>query len=303
MTALELPSPPLAGARRRPAVLRALAWAEARRTLRNPVLWIGAGLSVAMVWTTAPEAGEWPGASYEQMMLTSVPLMFAISVVVAVSFHRERVPLAPAAPVGEGGRTLARLLAAVPLVVLATVFTVAVAVRERRLGGLWLGTEPGRTTDALHTAGELAQNVALALVAVAVGAALGRRLSRLVSVVPLLFVLWFLVSVYWLFGDRRVTPFSLLQVQPVRVEVGPASADPLTFPTDWLLEGPGDYSSVWARVFVSDALGWWHVVWLLGVAAVVLGAAVPRGPARRALLLAGPVVAAVGVVGQVVVIP
>ena len=285
------------------AVLWALAGLEARRMLRHPLLWIGVALSGAMVWTTAPEPGEWAGAAYEQMMLVSLPLMFAISVVVATSFHRERVPLAPAVPVEEGRRAVARLIAAAPLVLLAVVFAFAVAVRERQLGGLWLGVEPGRTTEALHTAGELAQHVALALLAVAVGGALGRRASRLVSVVPLLCVLWFLVSVYWLFSDRRVTPFSVLQVQPVDIEVGPGSTDPLTFPAHWLLEGPGDYSTTWSRVFVSDALGWWHAVWLLGLAVTILAAAVPGGRARRRLLLAGPVLAAVGVVAQVLVIP
>lgn len=300
---LELTAAVRPKARRRPAVLGALARAEARRMLRNPVLWIGTALTGAMVWTTVPQPGEWSGASYEQMMLASLPMTFAISVVVAASFHRERVPLAPAAPVGEGGRTAARLLATVPLVVLAGLLTVVVAVRERQLGGLWLGTEPGRTTEALHTAGELAQHVALAFLAVALGAALGRRLSRLVSIVPLLFVTWFLVSVYWLFGDSRVTPFSVLQVQPVRVEAGPGSTDPLTFPAHWLLEGPGDYSTVWSRLFVSNALGWWHVVWLLGLAASALAAAVPAGRHRRGLLLTGPVLAVVGVVAQVLVIP
>lgn len=303
MTTLELTDAVRPGVRGRAAVLRALARAEARRMLRNPVLWIGTGLTGAMVGTTAPEPGEWSGASYEQMMLASLPMMFAISVVVAASFHRERVPLAPTTPVGEGGRTAARLLATVPLVALVGLFTVVVAVRERQLGGLWLGTEPGRTTEALHTTGELAQHLVLALLAIAVGGALGRRLSRLVSVVPLLFVSWFLVSVYWLFSDPGVTPFSVLQVQPVRVEAGPGSTDPLTFPSHWLLEGPGDYSTVWSRLFVSTALGWWHAVWLLGLAATVLAAAVPAGRARRLLLLAGPVLAVIGVVAQVVVIP
>ena len=285
------------------AVLWALAGLEARRMLRHPLLWIGVALSGAMVWTTAPEPGEWAGAAYEQMMLVSLPLMFAISVVVATSFHRERVPLAPAVPVGEDRRTVARLVATVPLVLMVVLFTSAVAVRERRIGGLWLGVEPGRTTEALHTVGELSQHVALAMLAVAVGGALGRRVSRLLSMVPLLCVLWFLVSVYWLFSDPRVTPFSVLQVQPVKVEVGPATTDPLTFPGHWLLEGPGDYSTVWSRVFVSDALGWWHTAWLLGLTVTILAATVPAGRARRLLLLAGPVLAVVGVVAQVRVIP
>lgn len=284
-------------------VVRALALAELRRTIRNPVLWVGAALSVWMVWSVVPEPGEWPGASYEQSAVSVLPLLLVVSLVTAVSFHRERLDVAPDAPFREGGRAIARLVAALPLVGLAVAYAGLLAWRQRDIGGLWLGMEPGRTTEALFTAGELAQPVALAVLAVAVGAALGRRLPHLVSVVPLLFVLWFVVSVYWLFGHEVVTPFSLLQVQPIRVHAGPASADPLGFPAHWLLEGPGEFSDQWARVFVSEALAWWHAVWVLGLSAVVVASAVPAGRARRLLLAGGSVAAAVGLVAQYVVLP
>ena len=284
-------------------VVRALALAELRRTLRNPVLWAGAALSVWMMWSVVPEPGEWPGASYEQIAISVLPLLLVISLVTAVSFHRERLDVAPEAPVREGVRAVARLVAALPLTGLAVAYAALLAWRQRDLGGLWLGMEPGRTTEALFTAGELAQPVALAVLAVAVGAALGRRLPHLVSVVPLLFVLWFVVSVYWLFGHEVVTPFSVLQVQPIRVHAGPASADPLGFPAHWLLEGPGEFSDQWARVFVSNALAWWHAVWLLGLSAVAAAFAVPSGSARRGLVAGGSVVAAVGLVAQYVVLP
>jgi hypothetical protein len=284
-------------------VVRALALGELRRTLRNPVLWVGAALSVWMMWSVVPEPGEWAGASYEEIAVSVLPLLLVVSVVTAVSFHRERLDVAPEAPIREGVRAIARLAAALPLVGLTVAYAGLLAWRQRDLGGLWLGTEPGRTTEALFTAGELAQPVALAVLAVAVGAALGRRLPHLVSVVPLLFVLWFVVSVYWLFGHEVVTPFSILQVQPVRVYAGPASADPLGFPAHWLLEGPGEFSGQWSRVFVSGALAWWHALWLLGLSAVVAASAVPPGRARRLLLAGGSVVAAVGIVAQYVVLP
>jgi hypothetical protein len=284
-------------------VVRALALAELRRTLRNPVLWAGAALSVWMMWSVVPEPGEWAGASYEEIAVSALPFLLVVSLVTAVSFHRERLDVAPEAPVLDGMRAAARLVAALPLVGLAVAYAGLLAWRQRDLGGLWLGMEPGRTTEALFTAGELAQPVALAVLAVAVGATLGRRLPHLVSVVPLLFVLWFVVSVYWLFGHQVVTPFSVLQVQPIRVDAGPASADPLGFPAHWLLEGPGDFSGRWSRVFVSDALAWWHAVWLLGLSAVVVAFAVPPGRARRLLVAGGSVVAAVGVVAQYVVLP
>lgn len=283
-------------------VLAALVWAEARRMLRNPVPWAGLALSVWMAWTVVPEPGEWPGSSYESMLPAAAPLLFGISIAVAVPFHRARHEVAPAAPVGETRRALSRLLAAVPLVIVAAGFAAFVAWRERDLGGLWLGMEPGRTTEALHTVAELSQIAVLGVLAVALGAALGRRVSRVVALVPLLFVLWFVVMVYWLFSHPAVTPFSIIQVQPVHLTIGPAGADPLSFPSDWLLVGYPHTSGGWERQLVSEALAWWHHVWLLGLAMLLLAAAWPR-PGRRLLVVAGAALAVAGAVAQVGVIP
>jgi hypothetical protein len=236
------------------------------------------------------------------MATCAVPLLFAMSVVAAVSFNRERLDVAAEAPVTEVQRCLARWLAALPLLVVAAGYAALLAWRQRDLGGLWLGVEPGRTTQALFTAGELAQPVVLALLAVATGAALGRRLP-LVPVLPLLFVLWFLVAFYWLFGAAAVVPFSILQVQPVRVFAGTPSADPLRFPSQWLLEAPGDYSEQWSRVVVSAGLSWWHAVWLMGLAALWGAVTVPHGRARRGLVAAGSALATIGVVAQYWVLP
>jgi hypothetical protein len=284
------------------AVVRSLARAESRRMLRNPVLWACAALSVWMMWSVVPTPGEWPGASYEEMATCVAPLLFAVSVVVAFSFSRERLEVAPGAPVPEAQRTAGRLAAALPLLLVAAGYAALLAWRQRDLGGLWLGTEPGRTTQALFTTGELAQPVVLALLAVATGAALGRRLP-LVAALPLLFLLWFVVSIYWLFGDAALTPFSILQVQPVRVLAGPPSADPLEFPGHWLLEAPGEFSDQWSRVFVSAALSWSHAAWLLGLSALWGAVVVPRGRGRRRLVTAGSLLAVVGLVAQYWVIP
>ncbi len=283
-------------------VERALVGAEARRMLRNPVPWVCLALTTWMTWTVQPEPGEWPGSSYEGMMPAVAPLLLGISIAVAVPFHRARHDVSPAAPVPEVTRTRARLLAALPFVVVAAAHAAFVAWRERDLGGLWLGMEPGRTTEALHSGAELSQYVALALVAIALGAAVGRRTSRLVAVVPVLFVLWFVASTYWLFGAPGVTPFSVIQVQPVHLAVGPATADPLSFPSDWLLVGAPHTDGGWERQWVSESLAWWHDVWLLGLAALLLGAAWPRR-GRGTLLAAGAVLAVAGVTAQVWVIP
>lgn len=298
-TARPSPAPTAPG---RSRVTRALVATEVRRMLRNPVPWVCLALTTWAMWTVEPERGEWPGASYEGITPAIAPLLFGISVAVAVPFHRARHDVAPAAPVSELERTRARLLAALPFVGIAAAYAGLVAWRERDLGGLWLGIEPGRTTVALHTLAELVQFVALALVAVALGAALGRRMSRLVALVPALFSLWFVVMVYWLFGQEAVTPFSVIQVQPVNITVGPATADPLSFPSDWLLVGPSDSSDGWQRQLVSEALAWWHDVWLLGIAGLLLGLAWPR-QGRRALLVVGAVLAVAGIIGQRMVLP
>lgn len=302
MSAVTADRAPAATVPDRLRTVRALARADARRMARNPVPWLCLAVSAWGMWLVRPEPGEWPASSYESMNPTVVPLLFGISVAVALPFHRARHEVAPAAPVAEAQRMLARLLATTPVLLLTAGFAGLVAWRERSIGGLWIGMEPGHTSEALHTTAELSQYVVLGVVAVALGATLGRRTSRLVAVVPVLFVLWFVVSIYWLFGHQSVTPFSVMQVQPVQLPAGPATADPLSFPSDWLLVGAPHTSGGWGRQWVSEALAWWHDVWLLGLAALLLAAAAPRG-GRRWLLAVGVALAVAGAVGQQVVIP
>ena len=98
--------------------------------------------------------------------------------------------------------------------------------------------------------------MALALLAVAVGAAAGRRLRHRATATLLLFVGWFpFVTVSWAFQGRRVTPFSIVQIQPVSVDVGPVTANPLDFPSRVAaVTQPGEYQDHWARLFVSGQL-------------------------------------------------
>ena len=285
-------------------VVLALAASEVRRAVRMPVLPLGLGVSVWYLWTITPQAEQWSGSAYNELATASAPLLLAVSWVSAVSFHRERVAVGAAAPVGEGLRVAGRMLAAAPLVVLSLAFAVLLGVRERRLGGLTLGEEPGRTAEALHSVPELGQHVALAVLAVALGAALGRRVTSLVLALPVLLVFWFAVAgFYRLFGHRSVTPFSVVQVQPVNVPVGPPTADPLAYPTHWLLQAPGEFQAGWSRLFTSTELAWWHDGWLLGLALVLLAAAVPGGAGRRVLLAVGVLTSAACVVAQMSVIP
>lgn len=298
---LEAPQAPRPASSR--AVVLALARAEARRLLRSPLLWLGVALSLLVAWTSVHSPEDWSGARYQSAPLVVGPLAVMISIVVAGSFHRERVGLAAEAPSGEGRRAAGRLLGALVLVALVALMTAAGAVWVRAQGGFDLGDEPGRTLHAQFTLAEALQPVALALLAVAVGAAAGRRLRHRATAVLLLFVGWFpFVMVGWGFQGRRVTPFSIIQIQPISVPVGPVTANPLDYPASWLLSQPGEYQDHWARLFVSDHLAAGHDLWLLGLSCLFLAVAVPTGR-RTPLLGAGLLLAVAGVVWQYAVIP
>ena len=297
-----------APARTRPvstrSVIVALGVAEARRLLRSPLLWVGLALVAVLAWTTMESPDDWSGARYQSAPILVGPLLVVVSMMVAGSFHRERLGVSAEAPVGEGVRAAGRLAGALVLVAMVALLTVAGGVAARRYGGFDLGDEPGRTLHAQFTLPELLQPVALAVLAVAVGAAAGRRLRHRATATLLLFVGWFpFVTVSWAFQGSRMTPFSILQIQPVSVDVGPVTANPLDFPSAWLLSAPGPYQDHWARLVVSEQLGAWHLVWLLGLTCLFLAVALPRS-GRTALLVAGGAVLAVaGVVMQYLVIP
>ena len=97
-----------------------------------------------------------------------------------------------------------------------------------------------------------------------------------------------------------VTPFSIIQVQPIRLFAGGWGADPTSFPADWRLEAPGLYSDQWSRLFLSESLAWSHNLWLLGLSVRLVSVALPRGNARRWCGVAGGVVAVAGLVGPFV---
>jgi hypothetical protein len=284
-------------------VVAALAAGEARRYLRNPLLWLGVALSGAFLWAAVEQPGDWHGARYQGAPITLGPLFVVISLMVAGSFHRERLGVSAEAPVGEALRATGRLVGALAPVAVVAVLTAAVAIWVRRTGGLDLGDEPGRTLHAQFTLAELLQPVVLALLAVAVGAAAGRRLRHRATATLLLFVGWFpVVTVYWAFQSPGVVPFSIIQTQPVTVAIGPVTANPLDFPASWLLSQPGEYQDHWARQFVSGTLAAGHDVWLLGLACLFLAVALPRH--RRPLLLGpGALLAVVGLALQYAVIP
>ena len=302
MTAL-LPATPDVRAEARPSAGRlvlALARPEARRLLRTPLVWVGLALTVFFTWATMQSPDDWSGARYTVAPVLVGPWLATLSFVVAGSFHRERAGLAADAPVGEVVRSLGRLGGAAVLVLLVAVATVVGGVAARWHGGFDLGDEPGRTLHAHFTWPELLQPVVLAMLAVAVGAAAGRRFAHRATATLALFIGWFpFVMVSWAFQSRAVTPFSILQIQPVSLRVGPVDADPLSFPSTWLLSAPGEYQDHWARLLVSVPLGVGHNLWLLGLTCLFLAVALPRR-LRAMLLGVGSALAIAGVVLQYV---
>jgi hypothetical protein len=303
MTAATAPArvrPPRSG------VVTALARLEARRLVRHPVVALGGLVSVAFgieTFRAGPSDEPWPGAVYTAGPLVPCALVFAIALVVAWTVHRERDAVASEAPTGHDARVAGVLLGTLPLLVAVAVLVAGVALRVSASGGLDLGDEPGRTLDATYTLPELLQGPALAVLAVAMGAAAGRRFRHRATASLALFAVWFpTVFVSWLFQGPGWVPFSVVQVQPVLVEVAPVSADPLTLPTGWLLAAPGDYQAYWGRWFVSSSLAGWHDLWLLGLSALLL-ALVLTGPRRWAMLGAGLATCVVSIVAQYAVIP
>lgn len=285
----------------RSVVLLRLARLEARRLLGMPWLLL-VPLTTALLLRANGDA-EWSGAVYGSAQMVVGPTALAASLVTAMACLRDREPLAQDAPVSVRHRTLARLVAGVPFVVATALVVGVLAVWLRRTGGLDLGDEPGRTLHAQFTLPELLQPVVVIAVAVALGAAVARLVRSRLGTATVLFVIWFVSSLtYWALNGPTVRFFALIQSQPIVVPVGPAGADPLTFPESWLLSVPGQYQDFWGRIVVSPALAAWHDVYLVGLTALLAGAAV-RGRIGRVLVLAGLAVAVVGVVMQRAVHP
>lgn len=283
------------------ATTAALARIEGRRMLRHPAPWLG--LALMAWWTTTFQNDPWTSARYTGIVASFTPLLIGISLASTSVFARELVPVADEAPAGPAQRSVARLLAGLgPVALTAVVVVVGTAVLHAR-GGVDLGDEPGRTLHAHYTFPELLQPVLLACVAVAAGAAAVHVLRRQLAAAIVLVVGWFLVgATYWIFGSGILRWLAPVQPQPLQVRVGPWDADPTTFPSDWLLSAPGEFQDHWARIVVSPAVAAWHDVYLVGLAAVLAGIAVP-GRLRPWLLAGGLVLAGLGVGLQQVVAP
>ena len=284
------------------AGMGALALIEARRMLRHPAPWLGLALSVWFGWDVYAHETTWAAEHYEGLATAVAPLLLGVSLASVSSFAREGTPVAEDAPLDAGQRALARLLGGLALVAVVALFVLGAAVWLRVVGGLELGQEPGRTEHAYYTVPELLEPVLLAAFAVALGAAVVHVVRHRLVAGILLAVYWFLLGTYWLFSVGPLPWLTPLQIQPSNVEVGPASTDPTTFPSDWLLSVPGEFQGEWVRLVVSPALAGWHDVYVVALTMLAVAVAVP-GRWRRPLAVAGLLLAVGAVVMQAVVAP
>ena len=280
--------------------VRQLAWVEGRRMLRHPAPWIGLVLTV--LWARDLGGETWSAERYEGLAVAPTPLLLGISLASLSAFAKERIPVADEAPLGPARRAAARLLGGLPLVGLMLLVVVAGEVWLRLGGGIGLGDEPGHTDHAHFSVPELLQPVLLSALAVAVGATAVHTIRHRLAAAIALFLGWFLLSTYWLFNGAVVRWLTPIQVQPLYVEAGPASTDPTTFPSDWLLLAPSDWQDHWARLVVSPSLAAWHDVYLVALTALAMGAVIP-GRGRRPLLLAGALLGVAAVLLQRMVTP
>jgi hypothetical protein len=280
-----------------------LARIEAGRMLRHPAPWVGILLWLGAEYAVLSSEPEWSSAQYQSLQASAVFLAAGVSIAVAYAAGRDRAGLAEDAPVPAEDRAAARLVGGLALVALVAVAVAAGALWLRWSGGIALGGEPGRTAHAQFSLPELVQPVALSVFAVALGAAATRVLRHPLAASIALFVLWFVAGpAYWTVNGPVLRWFAPLMVQPYNVEVAPATADPLTLPASWLLEGPGPYQPFWARLVIVPELAAWHDLYLVALALLAAAVALP-GRYRRPLLVGGVLLAVVAVLLQARVTP
>jgi hypothetical protein len=301
MTTTTMARPRLATTPRRP--FEALAYIEAVRMLRHPAPWIGIILWVAASYAVLASEPDWSSAQYQGLQASAVFLAAGVSVAAAYAAGRERVGVAEDAPLEAEDRAAARIVGGLGLVALVALVVAAGSLWLRWSGGVALGNEPGRTLHAHFSLPELLQPVALSAFAVAAGAAAVRLLRHPLAASIALFVLWFVAGpAYWTLNGPVLRWFAPVMVQPYNVQVAPATADPLTLPSTWLLEGPGPFQAYWARLVVVPELAAWHDLYLIALALLAAAIALP-GRYRRPLVVLGAVLAVVAVALQSSVTP
>ena len=302
--AIDTAGPPV----RRDAIV-ALARTEARRALRGPAFWLGLAITI---WFGIESTGlDWQGARYSNFAVAFGPLAAGIFVAGVLAGGRDRrsdhlLALAEEAALGSTARAVARMLGLLPIVLFGAALVLAVAIGIRIEGGQWIGDEPGRTDTAVHGIAEILQPILLFVLAAAAGVAAGCTFRRRSPVIIVGVLVWFLLTgAYWVWQWEPMIYAVPIQVQPIEVEIAGNATDPTTFPTDWLLVDPDEphrSGGEWRRTLVHQPLAAGHDVYLVGLGALAAGLAI-RGRTGRRLLVAGLVVAGLGLATQVIVMP
>ena len=279
---------------RPPSVPWAVARLEARRHLRNPVLWLGIATSAYAAWRS--RSIEWNAGPYSAFPVDLVPAAWAVFVLGAVSGGRDHLAGLRPAPVtatatGPDRLAAARLLGLLaPLAVVAALVLGIVAV-SRATGGYTIGERGWSIDDAQLSIPEIAQPILLAALFGALGVAAGRAVRHTMVVVAggtILLFAFGLIAWAWQWTPAvYVTP---VQQQPFSVALerpGPSSA-----PAGWWLSAPGQHQDDWRRLVVDPVVAAGHDLVLLGATAACVGWAVRRS--RGWLAAAGGAVLAFG---------
>lgn len=282
-----------------------LARTECRWVARRAIIWLGAACSVLIA---IRPSGDFQGSAYSEKLVSVFPLGLAAFVVAMRAGARDGGPperaLAPAAPIGPAGRTVAKALSLAVPVGLAAVLAAAIAVVSRIEGGFWMGLAPRRTDAALHPVVLLLQLplsvFAVGAIGVLAGAVVPGRLVVVVSVVSAAVLLWGSL-LWWLWNVPPLHVVALYQVQPFEVVV-PGVATYADTPPHWLVIAPDRFTGAWRRLVVHRPSIIAHDVYLAALGAMLCAAATRS---RRGWYLAGggAVLAVAAVAVQLAVYP
>jgi hypothetical protein len=284
------------------ASVRQLALIEARRSLRRVSIW--AGLILTIVIIAGPTTANWAGGSYtEKLPQSFMPIVLGTFVAAFRTGRRDsRSDVSESAPLGAGDRALARL-GGLALPVAGTVLiTVGFAVASRLEGGFWLGDHPRRTDTALHPISELLQPALVVAFVGALGISIGRvRARRSVAVVVIAgAALFTMFPVYWLWNTPPVHVVTPVQTQPLAIELD-AGTELDQLPADWYVEVP-DWRDGPIRQIIHPPTILGHDLYLVGLTALAVGAAIRKGRGRRIAMI-GAVATVTGIAVQLVVSP
>lgn len=286
--------------RRSPSVPGAIARLEARRHLRNPVLWLGIAASAYAAWRS--RSIEWTAGPYSAFPVDLVPAAWSLLVLGAVAGGRDHLPglrPAPTVATATGGDrlTAARLLGLLAPLAVVSALVAGMVVVARLTGGYRIGERGWSVDDAQLSIPEIAQPILLAALCGAFGVAAGRAVRHtLVVVAGGTLVLFALGLIAWAWQWAPAVYVTPVQLQPFSVALdrpGPGSA-----PADWWLSAPGPHQDGWRRLVVDPVVAAGHDLVLLGATAACVGWAV-RGAIGRSTVVTGVALAAGGVVIQV----